>query len=446
VQLGIATIAVIIGAAGAWIGPAALATGTGYTAMQLCSGVFVSGLEPATVLAGIAVDDVKYLKYVGTSVNQNARAVTASIIGFKRRAVYREGLGCTLVLGGRTPPAWPAGVTGDTSASHSWAMDTGTARGPLHAVVARAFEETDPERLRRTLAVVVVQGGRIIAEKYAPGIGPQTRLPGWSMTKSVNNALVGILVGAGRLTVAAPAPVPEWQMRGDGRSAITLDQLLHMTSGLRFDEGYANPRSDVLRMLYGAPSMAAYAAKLKLDTVPGTRYRYSSGTTNIVARVIRNVMKDETEYLTFPRRALFDRIRMTSAVLETDAAGTFAGSSYLFATTRDWARFGLLYLHDGVWNGQRILPNGWVAYSTARNPLDPDGRYAAGFWRQVPPSYAPTDGQLPADAYHAIGHEAQLITIIPSRDIVIVRLGRTRYFGRWDHPAFVRDVLGAIEN
>jgi CubicO group peptidase (beta-lactamase class C family) len=373
--------------------------------------------------------------------------VTASLIGFKRRAVYREGLGCALVLDGRTPPAWPDGVVAtDTSAKPAWAIATDTYAPALDAVLARAFDEPNPERLRRTLAVVVVQGGRIIGERYAPGIGPETRLPGWSMTKSVTNALVGILVGAGRLTVAAPAPVPEWREPGDARSAITLDHLLRMTSGLQFNEGYANPRSNVLSMLYSAPDMAAYSAKWKLETEPGTRYRYSSGSTNIVARVIRSVMKSDTEYLTFPRRALFDRIGMSSAVLETDASGTFAGSSYLFATARDWARFGQLYLHNGVWNGQRILPEGWVAYAKSPNPADPDGRYGAGFWRSVPPSYDLTNVPLPADAFHAIGHEAQLITIIPSRDMVIVRLGRTRYSGVWDHSAFVRDVLAAVEH
>lgn len=205
-----------------------------------------------------------------------------------------------------------------------------------------------------------------------------------------------------------------------------------------------NPLADVTYMLIGISDKATYAVHKELEATPGTKWHYSSGTSNIIARIIRNVLKDDREYLTFPRRALFDPIGMKGAVLETDASDTFVGSSFMYATARDWARFGTLYLRDGVWDGQRILPEGWVNYSRSPAPADARRHYGAHFWLDVPDEYRGTNGNLPADAFHAAGHEAQFVTMIPSRNAVIVRLGRTRYPDAWDHPAFVRDVLAAL--
>jgi CubicO group peptidase (beta-lactamase class C family) len=261
----------------------------------------------------------------------------------------------------------------------------------------------------------------------------------------VTNALVGTLVREGRLTLAAPVSAPEWRERDDPRAAITLDHLLRMESGLHVDEGVTSVDSDAMRMLFGSGDVAAFAASRKLEAPPGTVYRYSNATTNIIARTLRSAMRDDAEYLAFPRRALFDRVGMASAVMETDAAGNFVGSSYLLATARDWARFGQLYLQDGVWNGERILPERWVAYTTTPAPADPQRHFGAHFWLAVPDHYAGTNRELPANAFHAVGHEGQFVTIVPARDTVIVRLGRTRHRGAWDHAAFVRDVLGALE-
>jgi hypothetical protein len=179
------------------------------------------------------------------------------------------------------------------------------------------------------------------------------------MTKSVTNALVGILVGQGKLSVDEPAPVPEWSGPDDPRGAITLDQMLRMSSGLEFGEIYEDPRSDVCLMLFSVRDAAAYAADKPLETGPGGKWYYSSGTTNIISRIVRDsVGGTQADYFAFPRRALFDRIGMRSAIIEPDPSGTFVGSSYMYATARDWARFGLLYLQDGVWEGERILPEG----------------------------------------------------------------------------------------
>jgi CubicO group peptidase (beta-lactamase class C family) len=269
-------------------------------------------------------------------------------------------------------------------------------------------------------------------------------MPGWSMTKTVLNALVGILVKDGKLTLDAPAPVAAWSAPGDPRARITVNHLLRMSSGLRFDENMENPRADIYQLMFRVPDMAAYAAGKPLDAEPGTRWQYSTGTSMILSGALRSIIGVE-EYGRFPRVALFDRVGMTSAVLETDAAGTFVASSFMYATARDWARFGLLYLGDGIWNGDRILPEEWVAYSRTPAPADAERAYGAHIWLKVPEEYHGSNATLPDDAFHAAGHEAQFVTVVPSRDLVIVRLGKTRYPQAWDHTRFVRDVVDALD-
>lgn len=427
-----------------WLAAGALAVGVGHKAKTVCSGVFVSGRDTAAVLSELQTDDLAILRYISASIDVGSQAVTARAIGLERRAVHRAGLGCALVLDGLTPPAMPS--NGDETLAPELLSRQSLVEHPmldgLSAVVARAFAEPNPQRPRRTQAVLIIHRGAIVAERYAGGIGPNTPLAGWSMTKSVMNALVGILVGQGRLSLEGAAPIPEWQQAGDPRSAITLDHLLRMSSGLRFEDGMSSPRSDVMRMLFGAGDAAAFAANSDLAHAPGTRWQYASGTTNILARIMRTVLGDEVAYLKFPRRALFNRIGMWSAVLETDAGGTFLGSSYMYATARDWARLGILYVQDGVWEGQGVLPEGWVAYSITPAPADPTGRYGAHFWLQVPEEYG--GGELSVPAFHAAGHEGQFVTIVPSHGLVIVRLGRTRFAHSWDHRAFVEDVLAAM--
>ena len=264
------------------------------------------------------------------------------------------------------------------------------------------------------------------------------------MTKSVMNALAGILAMQGRLATDAPVPIINWQNPGDPRARITLDHLLRMSSGLQFDEDMTNPLADVTYMLLGVPDMASYATEKELEAKPGIRWQYPSGTSIIISRLMTDVLANDGEYLNFPRRALFDRIGMTGATIEADAVGTLAGSSFMYASARDWARFGLLCLQDGVWQGQRILPAGWVAYTRAPAPADPSAHYGAHLWLEVPDEYRGTNGGLPADAFHAVGNEAQVVSIVPSQEAVIVHLGLTRYPDAWDHTAFVREVLAAL--
>ena len=440
---------------GAWFVVPVLSVGVGHKARVLCSGVFVSRRAPAAVQADLQADDLSLLQYVEASIDTVAHTVTARALGVERRAVYREGLGCALELEDLTPPQFPGRdrgpevATGSSNTGRQTPTEgsvTGQPRGQLDAVVARAFEEPDAQYPRRTRAVVVMQEGRVIAERYAAGIESDTALAGWSMSKSVMNALVGILVQEGRLTLDAPAPIPEWHQPGDPRAKITLDHLLRMSSGLRFAENQDSPRSDVMRMLFGVGDIARFVTSRDAAFAPATHWEYSNASSNIIATAIRNVLHDQATYLTFPRQALFDPMGMPSAVLETDAAGTFIGSSYMYATARDWARFGMLYLRNGVWNGTRILPPGWVDYTSTPAPADEAKRYGAHFWLEIPLEYAGSNPRLPVPALHAAGHEGQFVTIVPSRDLVIVRLGRTRYPHAWDHAAFVRDVLGSVDH
>ena len=411
-----------------------------YKAKMLCSEVMLAHRDSHTVLTELEVDDLKPLRYISAAVDSPARGATASLAGLVRhQAVYQDERGCVLQS---APPNRPSAASHPDEGEPGDALVSDINRA-LEPVVDRAFAEPNPDRPRRTRAVVVVQDGRIVAERYAAGFTKDTPILGWSMTKTMLNALVGILVKEGRLVIDRPVPVPEWQDVGDPRQAITLDQMLRMSSGLEFDESAWNPVSDVTVMLLGSRDAGLYAAQKHLGAAPGTVWQYSSGTTNIISRAIRAVINDDARYADFPRRALFDRLGMSSAVIETDPSGAFIGSSFGYASARDWARLGMLYVNDGVWDGQRILPEGWVAYTRTPAPADPLKRYGAHVWLKVADEYS-GDAELPADTFHATGHAGQFVTMIPSAHLVVVRLGLTRYPNAWDQTGFVHDVLDAI--
>ena len=327
--------------------------GNGYVAKTVCSGVFVSGRKPHAVRAAeIQSNDPGILRLVAVDVDRSALTVTARFLGLGERvAVFRGPLGCTLALNvssrelaSRALPAvaaplssrpWPSGQ----ALSRLAASGPGIDRAALGALLDEAFAEPGAIPTRRTRAVVVVHDGEIVAERYAAGYGRESVLAGWSMTKSAVNALVGVLVRDGKLALDAPLDVPEWSAPDDARRAITLRQLLHMSSGLRFSESYGNPLGDVLWMLFGTGDAARFAAGKRLVAPPGRQWYYSSGTTNIIARALRRAVGGtEADYLTFPRRALFEPLGMSGGVIEPDAAGAFVGSSFMFASARDWAR------------------------------------------------------------------------------------------------------------
>ena len=271
---------------------------------------------------------------------------------------------------------------------------------------------------------------------------------GWSMSKSVTSALVGILVNAGKLNIEKPAPVAAWQHQDDPRNKITIDQLLRMSSGLEFEEVYG-PFKDATYMLYDSKSMADYAAAKPLESEPDEKWNYSGGSANIIARIVKDAVGGTlVSFNNYARQKLFDRINMYSAIIEPDASGSFVGSSYMFATARDWARIGLLYKSDGVWGDDRILPEGWVKYSTTPTPKAPMGKYGAQIWLNAGEKGKPTNRKypmLPVDLFYFGGFNDQIVAVIPSRDVVVVRLGVTHDDESWDVEVFILDVLNCIK-
>lgn len=302
-----------------------------------------------------------------------------------------------------------------------------------------------------TLAIVGVHRGDVMVEGY--GVQPDTvfgrggpvtadtTLTSWSMAKSITHAAVGILVGDGVLVPSAPAPVPAW--RGTEKEAITLQHLLEMRPGLRFVEDYVDDAiSHCIDMLFGAgkDDHAAYAAALPLDHAPGTVWNYASGTTNIIARIIGDVLAPgaadggESAVRRFLEERLFGPLGMSSAIPRFDAAGTFVGSSYVYATARDFARFGELYLHDGVWDGQRLLPEGWVDHARQQVATDPDTGvgYGAHWWLWP---------DLPGGVV-AQGYEGQYTVVDPARELVLVHLGK---WDAADRPVLVESLRRIIQ-
>jgi CubicO group peptidase (beta-lactamase class C family) len=432
----------------AWIGlklRVYLAVGAGYKAKVLCTGVFGSGRAiAAALLAQVSDDSYRLLRPFRAEVDYDTRTVSASMLGLCRRtALHRDGLGATLTAGA---PVRDLGPIANASPAVEPSWTSGRGAESLQRAVDRAFDEPNARRRRRTYAVVVVQDGAIVAERYAPGITADMPLPGWSMAKSVLNALVGVLVADGRLTLDNRGLLPEWHPP-DPRAAITLDDLMRMRSGLKFSEAYANPWSDVLHMLYNCDDMAAYAASLPLVSPPGSVWSYSSGTTIILSSIVRRMVGD-AEYHAWPRRVLFDPLGMRSAVLEPDASGTFVCSSYMLATARDWARYGQLWIERGRHRGRAILPEWWIDHSTTPTPQSPDGRFGAHWWLKLAPEIGGDSAAaraIASDAFFAVGHEGQTLTVIPSRRLVIVRLGAAIYIDAWNQAEFVAAIQGAVE-
>lgn len=337
-------------------------------------------------------------------------------------------------------PEQPAGTPWPTQEWPAGAVPPQTDKRRLAALLDHAFAGEAPEDLGETHALVVVQGGRLILERYWKGFGPELTYPSWSKAKSITQALAGILAGEGKLDIAAPADVPEWQEAGDPRRAITLDLLLRMSSGLSFREEYEPEHpSDVIEMLWGMGKndVAHFAASFPLAHAPGSFWSYSSGTSNIVSRcTARAANAFGADFEAFMRARLFDPLGMTSARPKFDEAGTFIGSSFCFATARDFARFGLLYLRGGIWEGRRLLPEGWVDYArrpTWQQPTE-DGAYGAHWWL----------GIAGPGSFSANGFEGQYTVIVPDLDMVIVRHGKTPGAMKNNVKTWIADIAAAF--
>ena len=420
---------------------------TGYGAKSMATAVFVAGRDPQMV----KLTDLNYsiVKYTKNTVDYENKSVTSSFWGLaKQTAIFREGYGCCLIGGlptdslqknsfqlpisckvGAWQIPWP---NGDKLKDTTFAEID---KVKLQSAVTDAFDGQQ-EYLKGSAAVVVIYKGELVAEKYAKelGINAETRLWGWSMSKSLINAMAGVLTKQGKLDVKAVAPVPEWQK--DLRRNITISDLMHMSSGLKWDEDYGDV-SSATNMLYRSPDCYKVAIDVPFQDKPDTKWNYSSGTTNILSGILRSLIGNNNTYHRFPYQEIFNKIGMASMILETDAAGNFVGSSFGYATARDWGRFGLLYFNDGIWKNDTILPKGWVTYS--RTPaVASKGQYGAQFWlnksKKLP--------DVPEDMFSCNGHRGQYIFIIPSRNLVVVRLGfSTEHF---DDNEFLKGILAAI--
>lgn len=457
-RLFIGTTAIVTVAA-ALITYTVILISTGFYAKQLCSEVFVGGRAHEAVVA----QDLRNLypaltmRWMQSRIDKATGSAVASFFGIApTRAQHRAGQGCALTFDAAAPATTTqsAGVlrTAATERPRAavralpWLAQT-DANPRLQAVIERAFAEftDDGERQQRTRGVMIVHDGRVLAERYGAGFDAESRFAGWSIAKSVAHALVGVLVAEGRIRLSEPLPIPEWV--ADERRHITWEHMLRMTSGLAIDETYLNPRSDVNLMLWRSSDVSGFAAQAKPGAAPGADWKYTSGTTNILMRALRLKLGPGESHLEFPRRALFDRIGMSSTTLETDATGNFVASSFIYATVRDLARFGWLYANDGLWQGERVLPEGWVAHAAKPTASATNGEvFGAHFWVSVPEDQRHHYKRVPDLLLQAAGFGGQRITILPAEKLVIVRVGLAIRAEAWNQWKFLADVLDAIDS
>ena len=437
-----------------WIGFNVFPAVSGYGSKNLCSAIYLQHRDPAHV---IREDLGDFPLSLGTfTVNKKDSSVTGSVWGLaKRKTIYRKGIGCTLIndfteeeirkqqfvfparpeINSDSIP-WPYGdKLPDT-------IYTAINKEQLDKAVNYVMSETSADgKPVYTRAVLVLYDGNIITEKYAPGFDKNTVMLGWSMSKSFTAAMIGILIKENKLSIDAPAPIASWA--NSKKQKITLKNLLQQTTGLDFTEIYTRP-SSVTKMLFSKGDMAAYTEGLSLKHEPGTVFNYSSGNSNILSKIIRQTV-GEKKYAAFPYNELFYKINAYSFLLEPDASGTYIGSSYSYGTVRDFARFGLLYYNNGVWNGEQILPPDWVKESIQPAIADKLKHYGYQFWlngydeKDLSKRWYP---DVPADMYFADGYGGQDVYIIPSKKLVVVRLGLHVI----NEKKFLKEVIESIKH
>lgn len=444
-----ATIVAIVAGGAIWLyvrPPELLRVGDGYAAKIVCSNVFMVGRDPQAVLNNdVQAPGNPLLRLIRVSVDREQGRVTARILGLfaPSYALYRGAFGCTSVPDGdfeaaaKATPLDPVPPAEENPAL--WPEGEGVAAandGELASFLAN--EALAGPQMR---AIVVVHNGRIVAERYGEGFSAKTPLLGWSMTKTVNAALVGRAMYEGKGNFETTSLLPQW--KNDERSRIKLRDLLGMESGLAFNENYGSV-ADVTRMLYLDPDMVALPANAPFEAELGERFRYSSGTSVLLSRIWMDWIGDQRKALAYPTDALFRPLGMSSAVLEADARGTFVGSSYLYATAHDWARFGQFLLQDGVWNGQRLLPEGFV--NVMRTPTrSSGGTYTQGqAWLAAPGGDTSAEAGLPEDTFWLEGHDGQSMAIVPSADLVFVRMGLTPSSLGYKPQVLLKQVLAAL--
>jgi len=420
---------------------------TGYAAKNLCSNVFISGREPEDIEA---VDlNFSFIRFTKNSVDYNEKSVTSRFLWGRSKAIYRNGFGSTLLK--EIPEAdlrkslYPVSTNPEYSQDTTeWplgnvlpdSLPSGIDISAVSNISKKVIDENGYGG--NAFAFMVVHKGIPVAELYKPQFDQNTRFLSWSMAKSFTNAVIGVLVRIRRMDISEPAGIEEW--KGDDRSRITINDLLQMQSGLKWNEDYGS-RSDVNLMLFNEGDMSRFSVSKPLKYPPGTHWYYSSGSVNILTYLIRKEFIDYLSYYAFIQDQVFEKIGITDAVFEVDPSGDFVGSSYLYATARDYARFGLLYLNDGLFGGERVLPEGWVSYTRER-ASDSNGGYGALFWLNQGSRYP----SVPTDMFSCEGHDGQMIFILPSNDLVIVILGFShKPDNEMDLDRLLRDILGTLK-
>ena len=418
---------------------------SGFSAKSVASHLFIAKRSQKQTEA--EDNDVKSIRLAKNKIHLKEKSVTSSALGLKKRkAVYKEGLGVILLPHGKENEAITIPTPNRNFKLSEKPFPYGDAKQKdtvfgnidykkLEKTVLNAFDKKG-ESKKRTRAVLVIYKDQIIAEHYKNGFDKNSVLLGWSMTKSITSAVIGLLEKQGKVRLNQTHLFKEWEK--DNRKNISLKNLLNMNSGLAWDESY-DKISDVTKMLFLAEDMPSVQLHKKLVGKPNESWNYSSGTTNLLSAFIKKQFKTEQEYLDFWYRELIDKIGMHSMIIEPDFKGNLVGSSYGWATARDWAKFGLLYLHNGNWNGEQILNKSWVDFT--KEPTNTsNGRYGGHFWLNAGGIYP----DVPRDLFSCNGYQGQRVFIIPSKNLVVVKFGLVE--GKnFDVNSFLREIVESIK-
>lgn len=430
----------VLAGVGIWLLMPSLKIATGYAAKNLCSCIFVGGMSEEKALA----EDLGYgpISYTSSVVDYEEKLTKTTMFGMhEQTAVYRDGLGCALIHKmsaeqARRIPAPSAVDKLDSISDWPGVKDSVDHLMPeklseLENAVDWAFTE-EGEQVKNTRAVAIVYKGQLLTDRYAGGFDETSRFQGWSMTKSITAMLYGILYDNDLLDLKEP-------LEFLNQPEISIENLLQMSSGLDWDENYVQ-RSAVTRMLFESDTVALPAAEVPLAKPPGTFWEYSSGTSNLLAYGLRQWRKDPEQYINFPYDSIFRKIGAYSMVMEPDASGHFVGSSYSWATAQDWAKIGTLLANEGAWQGEQIISKEWIDWMRSEATAS-DGQYGGQVWLNVGGKYK----NLPSDAYSMDGFNGQKVMIVPSKDLVIVRMGLTFKPGDFDFDAWFEMILNAID-
>ncbi|MDD3004285.1 serine hydrolase [Flavobacterium sp.] len=424
-----------------------------YPKLELISGFSAKSVASAHFIDHRPLDlieksdnDIKLITLANNTIIEDENYATSSVFGLqKRKAIYREGLGSLLIdddfdvskpylVPHRIQPKinfpYPLGTNEPKDSVFSNINYT-----QLKKAVDSAFDKENAFA-KRTRSVLILHKNHLIIEKYADGFDKNSKILGWSMTKSLTATYFGILQHQGKLNINNPAPISEW--KNDERSKITMHNLIQMNSGLAWEERY-DKICDATKMLFNSRDMGKVQLEKPLAGKPNQTWNYSSGTSNLLSKILRQQFKTHQEYLDFWYTSLIDKIGMYSMIVETDMTGNYVGSSYAWATTRDWGKLGLLYLNNGNWLGEQIFDKSWSKYVSTPTPTS-EGRYGGHFWLNSSGKYP----DAPRDLYYASGFQGQKIFIIPSKDLVIVRMGLTDD-ENFDFNGFLKEVLGSFE-